>query len=83
MLRSTILKRTYANVPLTGAPKVTQVNNITVITKPSVSKVKDVSLVFGNAGSSSENYYNNGVSQVVAESFTSNNAERPSPTDSS
>lgn len=76
MLRSTILKRTYANVPLTGAPKVTQVNNITVITKPSVSKVKDVSLVFGNAGSSSENYYNNGVSQVVAESFTSNNAEK-------
>lgn len=76
MLRSTILKRAYANVPLTGAPKVTTLNNITVITKPSVSKVKDVSLVFGNAGSTNENYYNNGVSQVLAESFKTNNAEK-------
>ena len=75
MLRSTVLKRAYANVPLTGAPKITKLNNITVITKPSVSKVKDVSLVFGNAGSTNENYYNNGVSQLLAESFTSNNAE--------
>lgn len=74
MLRSTILKRSYANLPLTGAPKVTKVNNITVITKPSVAKVNDVSLVFG-AGSSAENYYNNGVSQVLATAFVGNGSK--------
>lgn len=74
MLRSSILKRSYTNVPLTGAPKVTKVNNITVITKPSVSKVNEVSLVFG-AGSSAENYYNNGVSQVLSGAFLGNGAK--------
>lgn len=74
MLRSTILKRSYTNVPLTGAPKVTKVNNITVITKPSVSKVNDISLVYG-AGSSAENYYNNGISQVLSGAFIGNGAK--------
>lgn len=74
MLRSSIFKRSYTNVPLTGAPKVTKVNNITVITKPSVSKVNEVSLVFG-AGSSAENYYNNGVSQVLSGAFLGNGAK--------
>ncbi|XBW37565.1 hypothetical protein QEN19_003146 [Hanseniaspora menglaensis] len=73
MLRNTILKRSYTNVPLTGAPKVTKVNNITVVTKPTISKVNDVSFVYG-AGSTAENYYNNGLSQVLSKAFVGNTA---------